>query len=165
MVYTCNLDNNRQLYIENQGVQTVIALSSTSPNQQQSQRSSFETGNWILPPSLFRTSSGLVVRIEAQQGQYFIQVQASGMSILTTAPSLIDAEVLPLQRATAQTAPKFQPMPPMTPMAPMQMRMGNMEMQMGKPLGRRFCSQCGHGVEPSDRFCPQCGHQLIFVEG
>jgi zinc-ribbon domain len=49
----------------------------------------------------------------------------------------------------------------------MQMRMGNMEMKLGNlppigtmPVTRRFCSQCGAGVKPSDRFCSSCGHEL-----
>jgi len=49
---------------------------------------SFETGNWRVPPAVFRTPSGVVLRIEAEQDQRFIQVQ-DRMSRLDAAPSLV----------------------------------------------------------------------------
>jgi NADH pyrophosphatase NudC (nudix superfamily) len=78
--------------------------------------------------------------------------------------------------------PAMEPMQPMQPMKmgdmemqanPMQMRMGNMAMSMGSATSaasaaehspasgqKKFCSQCGSAVQPSDRFCSNCGHQL-----
>jgi hypothetical protein len=65
---------------------------------------------------------------------------------------------------------------------PMEMRMGDMTLSMGSSSAsnpasdtsptsppepadpsasqRRFCSQCGARVQPSDRFCASCGHSL-----
>lgn len=122
--YICELDQGQQIYIENQGMQTAIALVSSGPNQQQSQRHSFETGNWRVPPTGFRTPSGVVLRIETQE-QHFIQVQANGMSKLDTAPSLSDAEVLQLRQVepdatSSDSMPEMQPMKPMSPMKPME---------------------------------------------
>jgi hypothetical protein len=74
-----------------------------------------------------------------------------------------------------QSNPPAPPVPPGTlqmgdmqmSMDPMTMKLGNMEMKMGGPAKpqaatpvRRFCSQCGSGVQPSDRFCASCGHRL-----
>lgn len=183
--YTCDLDKDQQIYIENQGSRTVIRLTSGGLGQQQSQSNSFETGNWRVPPTGFRTRGGVVLRIEAEQSQHFIQVQSNGMSKLDAAPSLSDAEVLPLQKVETETPsrqnsmPGMQPMQPMEPMKPMQpMQMGNMEMQMGNMemrLGeppqmetvteqaqstKNFCPQCGSKVEEGDRFCSNCGKGL-----
>jgi hypothetical protein len=88
----------------------------------------------------------------------------------------------PMTSTTTGTAPKMEPMQPMQPMQPMapmppmqmgnmsmntqpmEMRMGNMAMRMGEAPNqgaqRKFCSQCGTPVQPSDRFCASCGHQL-----
>jgi len=35
-------------------------------------RATAETGNWRVPPTVFRTPSGVVLRIEAEQDQHFM---------------------------------------------------------------------------------------------
>lgn len=173
--YTCDLDKGQQIYIEYQEPLTMITLVSGGASQQQSQRNSFETGNWLVPPTLFRTLNGVVLRIETEQNQHFIQVQASGIARLNATPVLGDAEVLPLQKVGAEAAsrysmPNMQPMSPMPPMSPMTMHMGNMEMRMGEPLQpeigakqqptKNFCNQCGTKIGADDRFCSHCGNRL-----
>lgn len=175
--YTCDLDKGQQITIENQEPQTAITLTSGGSGQQQSQSNSFETGNWRVPPTVFRTPSGVVLRIEAEQGQHFIQVQANGMSKLDAAPSLSDADVIPLRKVETEAVSRhsmpdmqpMQPMEPMKPMPPMQMgnmemrmepmamRMGNMEMRMGEPLGTQAAPDQRQSVK---NFCPQCGSKL-----
>jgi hypothetical protein len=182
MTYLGNLGTNQQLYLENRGSQTMITLVSSSSGQQQSQSSSLETGSWTAPPSLFRSDGNFVLRIDSVQGQHFIQLQASGFNSLQTAPSLINADVLPLQKiaetaTSSQSSVKFQPMEPMKPMNfgdmsigvnPMEMRMGNMYMRMpensklesSSQENQHFCTQCGNLVKTGDRFCAHCGHKL-----
>lgn len=176
MAYTANLSANQQLYLENQGTQTSITLIGSSVGQQQSQSSNLTTGTWTTPPKLFTTKFGFVLQLETDRGKYFVQIQASGINILTDVPSLNDAETVPLQKtADSQHSSKieFEPMRPMQPMTmgnmsmnmnPMEMRMGNMSMKMGEEVKststQRFCTQCGHQVKDSDRFCGSCGHQL-----
>lgn len=176
--YTCNLAQGQQVYIENQGSQTLITLVSSGSGQQQSQGNSFETGNWRTPPTVFRTASGVVLRIEAEQGQHFIQMQANGMIRLDAAPSLSDAEVLPLRKEETESAsrqssmPDMQPMKPMKPMKPMPpmqiddmqmqmepmaMRMGNMEMRMGETLRTETAPKQRQSTR---NFCPQCGSKV-----
>ncbi len=185
--YACDLDKGQQIYVEYQEPLTVITLVSGGPSQSQSQRNSFETGNWRVPPTVFQTSSSVVLRIEAEQDQHFIQVQAQGMSRLNTAPSLNDADVIPLRKvgteaASSHSLPDMEPMEPMKPMPPMQMgdlqmgsmemRMGNMEMRMGEPLRtetkpeprqatKNFCNQCGSKIGEGDRFCSHCGNRIV----
>lgn len=183
--YKCELAEGQQIYIENQGMQTAIALVSSGSDQQQSQRNSFETGTWQVPPTAFQTPSGVVLRIEAE-GQHFIQVHANRMTKLDDAPSLSNADVLPLRKVdemeSRQSLPDMQPMEPMQPMPPMQMnnmemrmepmtmRMGNMEMRMETAPEQRqsvknFCSQCGSKVEQGDYFCSHCGNSLALFKG
>nr|WP_290222078.1 zinc ribbon domain-containing protein [Trichocoleus desertorum] len=190
MAYIGNLSSTDQLQVENIGVQTAIALTTSSAGQQQSQGTSLTTGNWVVPPTLFRTATGWILRIEAAQEQFFVQLAAGQMNLLSAPPTLLGAEILPLQPVTVTSAstaaassmPPMSSLPPMSPLSPMppmqmgdmqmqlepmQMRMGNMQMQIGTPPSipapettQRFCSQCGKAVSFSDRFCAQCGHQL-----
>lgn len=181
MAYTANLSANQQLYLENQGTQTLITLISSSPGQQQSQSSGLTTGKWTKAPTLFRKELSFILQIDTDRGQYFVQINASGINTLSTAPSFNNAETVPLQEIAnsatrSQSKIEFEPMQPMQPMKPMEMgnmsmsmnpmsmRMGNMSMSIGEELKsnstQRFCTQCGHQVQQSDRFCGNCGHQL-----
>lgn len=173
MAYTGSLTTGEQLHVENQGTQTVVTLFKGGSNQQQSQGSSFETGKWLQPPTLFRTQATVVLGIEADRGQFFIQLQAGSLGILSSAPSLMGAEILPLQHAADSSSTNMPSMRPMEPlqmgnmqmsMNPMQMRMGDMQMQMGKTESTsssdHFCPQCGGAVKSSDRFCSKCGNRL-----
>jgi NADH pyrophosphatase NudC (nudix superfamily) len=179
MAYVSELGTGQQIYLENQGPQTIVTLVSAAAGQQQSQRNGFETGNWHGPPTLLRTAAGLIVRIDADRGQFFVQVQGSGMRLLNSAPALAGADVLSLRQVADQHAASssqmepmepmkpMEPMEPMKPMQPMQpmepmrmgdmemsanpmeMRMGNMHLRMGSPEQQQKPS--------ARRFCPQCG--------
>ena len=188
MVYLGNLTTNQQLYIANQGNQTTITLMNSSQGQQQSQSFSFLTGAWTAPPTLLQKDNCFIVRIDTAQEAYFVQVQGNELKLLTTAPNLIDADVMGLEKidetkASAQNSVSFEPMKPMEQMKPMRpMNMGDMSMNM-KPMAMRmgdmylempshsqgqsssemkpsYCTQCGSLVKADDRFCGNCGHQL-----
>ncbi|MGL5065447.1 MAG: zinc ribbon domain-containing protein, partial [Microcoleus sp.] len=118
-------------------------------------------------------ASGVILRIESAQGQYFVRVQGNSTIALNSPPSLTAAEELPLTETgvppMAPMAPMkpMEPMKPMSPMQPMQMgememRMGNMSVQIGNsaPAAKHFCSQCGAKISEGDRFCSSCGHPL-----
>lgn len=188
MTYLGNLSTSQRLYIENRDNQTIVTLISSSNTQQQSQSSSLETGNWTIPPSLFKTENTFLLRIESVKGQYFIQVQSNGLNILKTSPSLNNVDVLPLEMVSQtetsnQSSVQFSPMKPMQPMQPMQpmklndmsmdinameMRMGDMYLRMpenpstesSSQSHRRFCTKCGNLVKIEDCFCAYCGHKL-----
>ncbi|MGL4377112.1 MAG: zinc ribbon domain-containing protein, partial [Microcoleaceae cyanobacterium] len=81
MVYVCNLGLGQQVYLENPGIETIIRLVSSSAGQQQQSSSSFATGKWLMPPSVFRTPTGAVLRFEGEQGSRFVMLQGSGMSV------------------------------------------------------------------------------------
>lgn len=180
MAYKTQLGTSQQLYIDNQGEQTLLTLVSSSANQQQSQRSAFPTGEWLMPPALFRLGAAFVLRVESAQGPSFFGIQGQSISALATPPSLKNAEVMPLQQvseaeAAQQNSVSFSPMEPMQPMQPIKpiepMKMGNMEMRMGNMEMRmpgqtpqksptQFCPQCGESVGERDRFCRHCGYRL-----
>ncbi|MEC4982688.1 MAG: zinc ribbon domain-containing protein [Oscillatoria sp. PMC 1068.18] len=180
MAYQGSLGAGQQLTVENHGDRTLITLTSSSVGQQQSQSVSLQTGGWSSPPNLFRVSTGFVLEIITAQNQYFVKIQAQEIITLNTKPSLVNADVMLLEKvADASPMEPIELMSPMSAMKsmkpmkmgdmemklkPMEMRMGNMKMEMGKPLEinseRRFCTQCGQGVQKSDRFCAACGHQL-----
>ena len=61
MAYVATLGNSR-LAIALQGTQTNITLMSSSPRQQQSQSSSFNTGKWLDRPKLRSVGQGAVLQ-------------------------------------------------------------------------------------------------------
>lgn len=171
MAYVCEIGGGQRVYLDSQGAQTVVTTASSNLGQQQQSSNSFSTGSWTLPPEIFRNFDGLVVKITAERGEYFIQIQAGSMSVMSAAPPLNSAQQMQVQQVDSMPSiQSMQPMEPMKPMKmgdmqmsmnPMEMRMGKMEMRLGSTSSsRRFCSQCGTSVEPSDRFCSSCGHRL-----
>lgn len=176
-MYRVNLSNNQQLIVINQGTQTLITLISSSQGQQQSQSSSFTTGNWNKPPRLYQTESGFVLEINTDTKKHFFAIQSNSINVTST-PAWQNTVSLDLEYTpqSEQNNLEFEPMQPMQPMQPMKMgnmsmnmnpmsmQMGNMSMTMGedktaKP-SKNFCSQCGEKVKPSDRFCSSCGNKL-----
>lgn len=172
MTYTTTLGDGRSLWVNSLGEQTQITLQTSSTGQQQQQSCTLTVGSWVMPPMLLQIGTGLVLRVEGDRGQQFVQIQGSQMQRLSTPPDLSSSHVLALHQVDA-TPSNLPPMAPLEPlkmgtmemqMKPMQMRMGNMAMSMNSPSNdpptQRFCSQCGKPVAPSDRFCAACGHQL-----
>jgi ribosomal protein S27AE len=184
MAYVSDLGKGQRIYLENPDRQTVITVSHHSAGQQQSQQSGFTTGEWIAPPTLFRTPTGVIVQIETAEGRSYLQVQANSIRALSKAPSLEDADVVPMEseegestliqpmqpmEATQPMKPMkskspMKPMQPMKPMKmgdmemqmnPMQMRMGNMEMRMEPSSPRSLESTASSATQ---RFCTQCGN-------
>jgi zinc-ribbon domain len=175
MTYAYDLENGQKLIVENDGDDTLVALSSGDEGQQQSQSQGFETGRWLKPPELFRTGGKYFLRLQSKGGVHFIRIRGHQIQLMRTEPELEDAERLKLKKSDQSVA--MQPMEPMKPMKPMEpmkpmgrmrpmeMRMGGMHMSMGsheqgseKP--QRFCTQCGKPARNEDRFCGNCGHEL-----
>lgn len=180
MAYLCELGTDQRLYLENQGMQTVVTTVSSSLGQQQQASNSFQTGNWTSTPEVFQTPGGVVLKIKTAQGEHYIQVQGGSMSAMNSTPAFGSSQQMQVQQVASTPATSMPPMEPMQPIEPMQpmkpmkmgdmemnmnpmeMRMGNMEMRMGAPTQstKRFCPQCGTSVDPGDRFCASCGHRL-----
>ena len=73
MTYAYDLENGQRLIVQNDGDDTLVALSSDDEGQQQSQSTGFNTGRWLKPPELFRTRGNLVLRLESNGGVEFIR--------------------------------------------------------------------------------------------
>ncbi len=186
MAYVGELDTGQKIYLENQGTQTVITSICSGLGQQQQSSSSISTGSWTAKPEMYKTANGVVLVVTTERGKYCVQIQGSSMSVMNETPSPSKERQMQMRQVESTPASSMLPMEPMKPMEPMQpmkmgdmemklnpmeMRMGNMQMQMGSSLSssaheggrqskRRFCSQCGESVAPSDRFCSSCGHRL-----
>lgn len=184
MTYAYDLENGQRLIVQNEGDDTVVALSSDDEGQQQSQSTSFHTGKWSKTPELFSTRGALILRFESKGGVEFIRVRGNQIQSMRSEPDLENAERRKLKKSEENVFMKpmepmkpmaplkpMEPMKPMTPMKPlgsmrpMEMRMGDMHMSMGTgekaaEPAKRFCTQCGKPVQDDDRFCASCGHAL-----
>ncbi len=175
-LYEYSGDHGTRITLENDGEQTLVHLSSTSPGQQQSQGTGFRTGEWSGEPALYRRGAEFIVRLETASGVQGIHIHGHEIRHSSSAPDVHGADRQTLAPADEESRPaKMQPMKPMEPMRPleplkpmrpMEMRMGGMQMKMGsrdEPPAKseqRFCTQCGRAASPSDRFCAGCGHVL-----
>jgi hypothetical protein len=175
MTYAYDFENGQRLIVQNDGGDTVVALSSDDEGQQQSQSTVFSTGRWSKTPELFYTRGSLVLRLESKEGVEFIRVRGSQIQLMRSEPDLENAEKRKLKKSDESVAMKpmepmkpmkpMEPMKPMGSMRPMEMRMGDMHMSLGTrerevPSAKRFCTQCGAPAQSDDRFCASCGHAL-----
>src|SRR3984893_6647549 len=181
MTYAYDLESGQRLIVQNDGDDTLVALSSGDEGQQQSQSTGFHTGKWSKTPELFQTRGGLVLRLETKNGMEYIRIRGSQIQSMRSEPDLENAERLKLKKSDENVAMKpmepmrpmepmkpmkpLEPMKPMGGMRPMEMRMGGMHMSMGAGEtealpAKQFCTQCGKPVQKKDRFCASCGHSL-----
>jgi ribosomal protein L37E len=176
MTYAYDLENGQRLIVQNEGDDTVVALSSDDEGQQQSQSTSFNTGKWSKTPELFFTRGALILRLESKSGAEFIRVRGNQIQSMRSEPDLENAEKRKLKKSDEDVVMKpMEPMKPMAPMKPMgsmrpmEMRMGDMQMSMGTrekaaEPAKRFCTQCGKPVQDDDRYCASCGHALAGLK-
>ena len=168
MAYRATLSNTQQLAIAARGMQTQVTLTNSSFGQQQSQSSSFTTGEWSGKPRLFNVRDGFILQIDTSSGYYYLRIQQNSIATISNPPNLDGCslvELKPISDRDWQT--DFQPMPPMQ-MGNMSMDLNSMSMQMGNMFLNRnrtkttkqFCSQCGTEAKAGDRFCRSCGHEL-----
>jgi hypothetical protein len=120
MNLTSELPGGGKISIQNKDGQTRIALDSSGGNSSQSQANSFSTGEWKGQPTLFKTSDGAIVQIEADGGKHFFEVKGTSIHSLDSEPSLGDAEKLPLHEAPDEEGSSMEPMKPMEPMKGME---------------------------------------------
>ena len=185
MSYQASLSSSQKLVVSQVDLQTAIAVTSITQGQQQSQTSSFTTGNWQKPPKLFRQDRmGYVLQIFGDLGVFYVALTSNSISSIAK-PDLSDAISVDLDNAPQHQTTNFSfaTMPPMQPMQPMQpmrmgnmsmnlnaasnsmsMSMGNMSLNMGKTRDnsrqQNFCTQCGTKTQAGDRFCRNCGNDL-----
>ncbi len=121
MTYAYDLESGQRLIVQNDGDDTLVALSSGDEGQQQSQSTGFQTGKWAKTPELFQTRGGLVLRLETKNGMEYIRIRGSQIQSMRSEPDLENAEKLKLKKSDENVAMKpMEPMRPMEPMKPME---------------------------------------------
>lgn len=186
MIYVCEITTNQAVYLDNQGIQTIVTSVNASPGQQQQTTSSFTTGQWTSVPQMFQTAQGVfLLKVNGTAGERFIAIQGNSLSILTNLPNLNNSQQLQMQSTgcmptnSVPTMQPLRPMEPMEPMKPMQpippmqpmqlnmgdmsmnmnpmaMRMGNMAMEIGKIP--TMGENTAH--QSTKNFCSQCGNAI-----
>lgn len=158
MIYHWELGTGHQISVDNEGAQTVVTILHTSAGQQQRTSNSFTTGIWLIPPEMSMTPTGGILKVTTPSGESLIQIQGNsinlqsnqGASQSTTSTSSTSTGIKPMQMGNMQMN-----------MQPMSMKMGNMELNMDATASqKRFCTECGTPVKPTDKFCASCGHKL-----
>lgn len=185
MLYSYEIGLGQQIVLQNMGTDTVVTLTTSAAGQQQQASSRVQTGSWVAPPSAFRTSSGVVVRLNTEGGPQFLWVQGHQVGRMAAVPNLEAAQQLSavVSATPAATPPMepmqpIQPMPPLTPMVSMEplqsippiapleplppLTMGNLQMSLN-PMEMRMgnmAMRMGDTPQPAasqPRFCTQCG--------
>jgi zinc-ribbon domain len=160
MIYHWKLETGHQISVDNEGAQTVVTISHTSTGQQQRTSNSFTTGIWIAPPEMTMTPTGGMLKIFTPSGASILQIQGNSIHLqsqsgtsqaaTSTSSSSFSARSEPMQMGNMQMN-----------MSPMSMKMGDMELNMGATASqKRFCTECGAAVKPTDKFCASCGQKL-----
>jgi ribosomal protein S27AE len=173
MIYACELGMGQSVYLEERNDSTIVTTVNSGFGQQQQSSTSFVTGEWIAPPEMYQTPHGVILKIITDRGQHYIEIQENDRCLLYKNPANNDYHQIPIERVASIPSFSMPPMQPMQPMQmgnmsmsanPMEMRMGNMVLQMqnsGRTTTKQsFCSQCGVKVKEDDRFCSSCGHAL-----
>ena len=160
MIYHWELGTGHQISVDNEGAQTVVTILHISAGQQQRTSNSFTTGIWLVPPEMSMTPTGGILKVTTPSGEFLIQIQGNSINLqsnqgasqstTSTSSSSTATGIKPMQMGNMQMN-----------MQPMSMKMGNMELNMdATPSQKRFCTECGTPVKPTDKFCASCGHKL-----
>jgi len=159
MIYHWELGTGHQISVDNEGAQTVVTILHTSAGQQQRTSNSFTTGIWLVPPEMSMTPTGGILKVTTPSGESLIQIQGNSINLhsqgasqstTSTSSSSTATGIKPMQMGNMQMN-----------MQPMSMKMGSMELNMDATASqKRFCTECGTLVKPTDKFCASCGHKL-----
>ncbi|MFM6405453.1 MAG: zinc ribbon domain-containing protein, partial [Microcystis sp.] len=107
MAIYSELPTGQRLYLDNQGLQTIVTLASGAVGQQQQSSSSFATGVWTQEPQIEIIPQGAIIEIITETGPHRIQIQ--GTSIGFSSPHTSGASQ---SSATSFSSSPMQPMQP-----------------------------------------------------
>ena len=159
MIYHWELGTGHQISVDNEGAQTVVTILHTSAGQQQRKSNSFTTGIWLVPPEMSMTPTGGILKVTTPSGESLIQIQGNSINLHSQGASQSTTST-----SSSSTATGIKPMQignMQMNMQPMSMKMGSMELNMDATASqKRFCTECGTPVKPTDKFCASCGHKL-----
>jgi len=147
MMYNWKLATGHQISVDNEGAQTVVTVVKISTGGQQRTCNSFTTGIWIAPPTLTMTPTGGSIAITTPSGEYTLQIDGNSVhqrDLSNERQSTISTSSSTFTSTTASASP---------PMS-VAVDTGTTTTQ------KRFCTECGTPVKPTDKFCASCGHKL-----
>jgi hypothetical protein len=185
MPYVCELGAGQSVYLDNQGMQTVVTTVTSQPGQHQQASNSVQTGTWTAPPEMYRTPEGAVLKVKTAGGDCYIQIQGNSVSMAAGIPAAGNAQQVQVSQvsgigfsgssssasfsASGFSMPSMEPMQPMQPMSTsssMNLNMGGMNMSMN-PMEMKMGDmemKMGKGNHPEQaaqrRFCSQCGQPV-----
>ncbi len=142
MTYHWKLATGHQLSIDNEGAQTVIAISFDNGGQQQRTSNSFTTGIWLAPPEITLDPTGGTVKITATSGESIVRIDGNSIRLhgdLNTDNRSQSQSVSTSSSFTSNVHPST------------------------SANRQKFCTECGTSVKPTDKFCANCGHKLDSI--
>jgi zinc-ribbon domain len=167
MPYNWKLASGHEIYVDNEGAQTIVTIQNNSAGQQQRSSNSFTTGIWIVPPEMTLTPTGAILKIVTPSGESVLQIHGNSVQMHSSHSANHSGGSQSTSSTSSSSTSGFSPMPPMQMgnmqmnMPPMVMKIGDMELNMGAGASQpRFCSQCGTAVRATDKFCASCGNKL-----
>jgi zinc-ribbon domain len=163
MLYNWKLASGHEIFVDNEGAQTVVTIQNNSAGQQQRSSNSFTTGIWIVPPEMTVTPTGAILKIVTASGESVLQIQGNSVQMHSSHGGSSQST----SSTSSSSTSGFSPMPPMQmgnmqmSMPQMVMKLGDMELNLGTGASpSRFCNQCGTPVKATDKFCASCGNKL-----
>ncbi len=83
MLYNWKLASGQEIYLDNEGAQTVVTIEHNSAGQQQRSSNSFTTGIWIVPPQMTVTPTGAILKLITATGESTLQISAPDLIVLS----------------------------------------------------------------------------------
>ncbi len=150
MTYHWKLATGHQLSIDNEGAQTVVAVSIDNGGRQQRTSNSFTTGIWLSPPEITLDPTGAIVTITTTSGASIVKIDGNSIQMHGDFQSDNRSYSQSVSTSSSSTSNVETVAPP-----------GNVNVNPTEPVGqRKFCTECGTPVKPTDKFCASCGQKL-----
>jgi zinc-ribbon domain len=150
MTYHWKLATGHQLSIDNEGAQTVIAISLDNGGQQQRKSDSFTTGIWLAPPEITLNPTGAIVKITSTSGKSIVRIDGNSIQIHSDLSSDNRSHSQSISTSSSFRSNVETVASP-----------GQINVDPSTPVSQqKFCTECGTAVKPTDKFCANCGHKL-----
>ena len=148
MIYNWKLATGHQVSVDNEGAQTVVTVVRTSTGAQQRTSNSFTTGIWIAPPTLTMTPTGGSIAITTPSGECTLQIDGNSVHLQSDLRSERQSTISSSSSTFTSSSTSGSPPP-------------SVEFNPGATASqKRFCTECGTLVKPTDKFCASCGQKL-----
>ncbi|WP_295616436.1 zinc-ribbon domain-containing protein [Chamaesiphon sp. GL140_3_metabinner_50] len=150
MTYHWKLATGHQLSIDNEGAQTVVSISFDNGGRQQRTSNSFTTGIWLSPPEITFDPTGAIVTITTTSGESIVKIDGNDIQMRGDVRNDNRSYSQSVSTSSSSTSNVEPIVPP-----------GNINVNPTEPVShRKFCTECGTSVKPTDKFCASCGQKL-----